>query len=704
MALTVNTNVASLQAQRNLERSSNELNTSFQRLSSGLRINGAKDDAAGLAITNRFTSEIRGLAVAERNANDGISLSQTAEGAMAEVTEMLQRMRELAVQSSNNTNTASDRSKIQTEVAELIAEIDRVSTTTNFNGANLLDGSFGTSKVQVGTKAGQTISLTIGSTKSSDLGATTATQSGEYKLAKKTSTGTTLSSTGVTSGALATLGTGQLTINGTAIRAADSGDDTKSSSDNAASALARAAAINASSSTTGVHASADATTVALGAVTTGVGTVAANDFLINGTSISLTDTALIASILTDINGSSATTGVVASGSAGGLTLTAVDGRNIQLESSGDDDQSLFANFDLTTTLDKTIAGTVTLYSNDDIVIAGTNPDVVGTGLGAQTINADSARVLQTDAGAATFEDLSTGDLIINGYSVDMAAITATAATERSSIDATASAMNIALQINNTTGLKSEVVADAQTVMNLGKISAADADGTFTLIINGSTVTIDQAILADDSNGYLQAEINAVMNSGSTTDDINGIVASVNSDGELLLTADDGRNINVDVGQANATDFLGNFDATNTATDKVAKGSITLSGVGTFSVTSIEGDKQSLAGIVSTLGTVASVDVSTFDGAQAAITAIDSALDEIDTQRATLGAGISRLESSISNMQNMSENLSAARSRTRDADFTKETASLTKNQILQQAAISVLAQANAAPQQVLALLQ
>jgi flagellin len=159
MAQVINTNIASLNAQRNLNRSQSTLNTSLQRLSSGMRINSAKDDAAGLAISERFTAQIRGLNQAVRNSNDGISLAQTAEGALGEVTNNLQRIRELAVQSSNATNSASDRAAMQQEVAQLVEEIDRVATQTNFNGVKLLDGSFTAQSFQVGANVGETISV-----------------------------------------------------------------------------------------------------------------------------------------------------------------------------------------------------------------------------------------------------------------------------------------------------------------------------------------------------------------------------------------------------------------------------------------------------------------------------------------------------------------------------------------------------------------
>src|SRR5206468_6064472 len=171
MALMINANLASLDAQRNQSRTQNDLSTAIQRLSSGLRINSAKDDAAGLAISDRFTAQIRGVNQAARNANDGISLAQTAEGALASVSDNLQRIRELAVQSANATNSASDRASLQLEVSQLTAEIDRVATQTSFNGTNLLDGSFSSKVFQVGANAGQTITVgSIASSRASALG------------------------------------------------------------------------------------------------------------------------------------------------------------------------------------------------------------------------------------------------------------------------------------------------------------------------------------------------------------------------------------------------------------------------------------------------------------------------------------------------------------------------------------------------------
>ena len=171
MALVINTNVMSLNAQRNLSTSGSQLATSLQRLSSGLRINSAKDDAAGLAISSRMTTQINGLNQAVRNANDGISLAQTTESALQEVTNNLQRIRELAVQSANATNCDSDRAALDQEVQQRLAEINRIATQTSFNGRKVLDGSFGNATFQVGANVGETIQVGLDSSvKTADIG------------------------------------------------------------------------------------------------------------------------------------------------------------------------------------------------------------------------------------------------------------------------------------------------------------------------------------------------------------------------------------------------------------------------------------------------------------------------------------------------------------------------------------------------------
>jgi flagellin len=241
MAAIINTNVIALNAQRNLNSSQNALATTLQRLSSGLRINSAKDDAAGLAISERMTSQIRGLNQAVRNANDGISMSQTAEGALGEIGNNLQRIRELAVQSGNASNSVSDRTALNNEVQQIKAEIDRVASTTAFNGIKLLDGTFTNQAFQVGANVGETISITsLVNAQSSSLG---------------TSTATTANVTGATTITdFTALAAGALTINGTSVGAIALGTDAITKGANVATA------INLISSTTNVTAAADAVT------------------------------------------------------------------------------------------------------------------------------------------------------------------------------------------------------------------------------------------------------------------------------------------------------------------------------------------------------------------------------------------------------------------------------------------------------------
>ncbi|MDQ4427544.1 MAG: flagellin, partial [Thalassolituus sp.] len=255
MPQIINTNIASLNAQRNLDKSQSANQQALQRLSSGLRINSAKDDAAGLAISTRFTSQIKGLDVAVRNAGDGIALAQTAEGALGSINESLQRIRELAVQSANATNSDVDRDALQAEVDQLVSEISRTADETDFNGRKLLDGSF-SATFQIGANAGQTVDVTIGELTADKLGS--SSQAG-------------VSAQGVD----AKLGNGDLVINGETIRASIAGDDQLSFADKEKSAISKVAAINASADASGVRATVDENVV-VGADMDDVGTAAAS--------------------------------------------------------------------------------------------------------------------------------------------------------------------------------------------------------------------------------------------------------------------------------------------------------------------------------------------------------------------------------------------------------------------------------------------
>jgi flagellin len=314
MPANINTNIASLNSQRNLNVSQGALATSLQRLSSGLRINSAKDDAAGLAISERFTSQIRGLNQAARNANDGISLAQTAEGGLQTAGDLLQRIRELAVQAANGSNSSSDRASLQNEVSQLKQELSRVATTTQFNGQNVLDGTLSATQFQVGANANQTIDVSIASAKGSDIG--------NYSLS--TESGAAFSS-GATATVANLVGGQTLTV---------SGNGTSEDIVVAAGASVKDIAddINAVTSSTGVAAEAQ-TQATLGTLTT-TGTVTFDLYGSNGTAVSIgatiSDTSDLSSLAAAINAQTTNTGITATAEGATVTLKNKEGYDIRL--------------------------------------------------------------------------------------------------------------------------------------------------------------------------------------------------------------------------------------------------------------------------------------------------------------------------------------------------------------------------------------
>jgi flagellin len=435
----INTNVASLNAQRNLSTSQSSLNTSLQRLSSGMRINSAKDDAAGLAISERMTSQIGGLNQAVRNANDGISLAQTAEGDLTQIGANLQRIRDLAVQSSNASNSASDRAALNNEASQLISEINRVSSSSNFNGVNLLDGSFTSQSFQVGANSTSNDQITISSIASAKSSALGVGSSSSY-------------STTVSGGAnnIGGLASGDLVINGFNVGASSS--DGVSTAASSGSAIAKASAINAVSAQTGVTASVNATTVA-GTAATGFATaIAAGDIKINGVDIGALAVAGTASergsqVAGAINAKATQTGVTATfdSTTGAVSLTAVDGRNINIAKSvnagaNDTTTGLTTGIAAATAGQKTTVATVNLSSTSSAGIVLANG---GTG----TV---------TGATAAS-TNLAAGDLVING--VDIGAVTG-------GTDATTQGAAVIAAINAKTAQTGVTAANAAGVITL----------------------------------------------------------------------------------------------------------------------------------------------------------------------------------------------------------------------------------------------
>lgn len=707
MMTIINTNMSALRAQNGGRVAQVGLDSAMERLSTGLRINNARDDAAGLAISQRMTSEIRGLAVAIRNSSDGISLAQTAEGSLGEITNMLQRMRELANQAANGTLGAEERGMLNTEVQQLILEIDNVSKNTSFNGMKLLDGSSTNLKLQTGSRAGETTDLKINSTRANQLG--TGNSAG-------------LSSTGTfeaTTANLKGLQTNDLVLNGVVIGGSLAASDNSSTVAKEASAIAKAAAINAKSAETGVSAIVGKTTMTGTAMTAAALT---GTITINGVDIDATTTAgdaakSRADVVKAINANSVQTGVVAIDTGddkAGIRLEAADGRNIDVQlatltaaATGLKVGTQTGNFSLVAN----VGTEINISSTGSGVLANAGLTAGNYDRGVSYVGTDARA---TVAAAANIKGLNTGDLVLNGVTIRASdAQDDTASHVMATSSRAASGIAIAAAINASSE-QSGVTAFANALSLEGTSISASASGTLTL--NGVEIDIETlATKTDQQNRELVADaINAF--SGAT-----GVVASDNGKGGLTLTAADGRNITLestdvslaDVGLGSAkvagsaqTYALGST-AYSTVTLQSAKSIDVRAGAGGFSSTAnftAVGFEESNYGSDTGGLKIADVDISTQDGASAALEAIDSALNSIALDRAVLGAVQNRLVATINNLSTTSTNVTASRSRILDADFAAETTNLARTQVLTQAAQAMLAQANQSQQSVLQLLR
>ena len=395
MGTMINTNVSSLVAQGSLKANDVKLSTAMQRLSTGLRINSAADDAAGLAIGNRMTTDIRGFAAAVKNANDGISLLQTAEGSLASVTDSLQRIRELAVQAASDSYSASDRSSLNGEASQMVNEIDRVATNSRFNNVAILDGTYVAKTIQLGAynSAADQLSVSLGSARSTALGVGTGSS---YK--------TEVQGVVVPAGSSAGLATGQMTINGFNVGGTLS--DGVSSTQNTISGVAVANAINAISAQSKVSATVGTTTVA-GATVTTFTAMTDGEVKINGVSVGALSVVATAQerggqMAGAINAISAQTGVTATfnRTTGAVALEAADGRNIAIAINGKGTAIVSANTGLTHTNGGTTVGTyVTSITRSAVKLTST--DGAGIAIGGTAATVLAATGLTTAATTAT---------------------------------------------------------------------------------------------------------------------------------------------------------------------------------------------------------------------------------------------------------------------------------------------------------------
>ncbi len=809
MPQVINTNVPSLNAQRNLNNSAVSLATALTRLSSGLRINSAKDDAAGLAISDRFTTQIRGLNQAVRNANDGISLSQTAEGALAEITTNLQRIRELAVQSANATNSESDRAALNQEVNQRLQEIDRISSQTSFNGRKILDGSFGNATFQVGANVGQTISLDLNtSTRLSAIGGIASTQS-EALGANATGGSIDVTNTTLnfgTGGSDATQGT--LTIAagtrlyGTAADAGTSGTLNAAVADNSGYAASTGAAsltgdfagtfdginvqtastfdfssgmaqfdvVDATNGTTGITLTGNYGNLAgvAAEIQTQLQAVDANYSVeldgSGGFVISLAGQATAVAVANSDTNAQAAGFADSAGAAGGTGASfQVDGIAVTLNSDDSGGAGLTDTAaDLESQLNASAgagaysvtnnAGTLEIVNNTlgsgAVTISNADAGAILSGLGDQTGTAGNPVVATTNA---SFDVDGLGTVTLNQ---DYASYDAMAADIESQLDALAGSDaytvtndngNISI-VNNIVGSGSAAPTITNADTNAAATGFADQAGTAgldavattnaTFQVDGNTVTLaqdyaDQAALVADLAGQLSgytvtdnAGTLTITNDtlGSDAVAISGADANATAAGFADATGTAGVSsgeIVVAAGQfsVNGVDFEGTYanaqelaDAINRSSNEVSASVVTENSVTRLTVRStsdiaIGGDGSVVAaGTIAVDGSLSAVNVSDVEAANDAIVRVDSALTSVSSLRSSFGAVQNRFESTITNLQTTAENLAASRSRILDADFAEETAALTRSQILQQAGVAILAQANQLPQNVLSLLR
>jgi len=718
----INTNLKALAAQASMSGVEKKMQASMERLSTGLRINSAKDDAAGLAISNRMTSQIRGYAVAIRNSNDGISMTQTAEGALGQVTDMLQRMRELAVQAGNGAMSSSDRSSLQLEIDQMKQQINNVANTTNHNNIKLLDGSAGKIALQTGVNSGDTMTIGFDSVKTKDIGV--GAQVSLSSVGGKYDSTVDFDTTSITQGSSGALFNGDLVVNGVVVAASLASDDKVSSDGKEASAIAKAAAINRVTSQSGVTATVGKTTTyGTAMVTTNAGT--SSHFSINGwdtASITIgTDLEINRMMVSNaINNISQQTGVVAINThddTQGIVLQAADGRNIQIDLEGTDDAGTFDAGDVGISATGTYLGTYSLSTKDGSPItltSETDGKIQNAGLSLGTFQPSLATMVSMSrsvAAAATApSDVTTGvlegdTLSINGVGISAAIGSDDTASNTFATSSTkaASAIAIAAAINKITSLTGvRAVAQANIVQGTGFSAGIVTD----LNING--VDIDIALGATSNRDDVMTAINKY--SGQT-----GVVASAFGAG-VQLTAADGRNISI--GSTGAAAALGLSD--QTIGGGVGAGAlvtyysqVSLQSDQQFTVESGSGGNSNFNKLGFTRGTfggvdsgskVAEVSVSSQAEAAAALVTIDSALETVSAMQARAGAYQNRLETVVSNLTESNQNMSASRSRILDTDYATETTSLARSQIISQAATAMLAQANQSAQSVLSLLK
>jgi len=717
----INTNVKALVAQESMRTSNLSLSQAMERLSTGSKINSAKDDAAGLAITNRMTAQIRGMTKAIGNVNDAISMTQTAEGAIGNVADILQRMRELAVQAGTGTLNDSDRSSLQLEVSQLKQQIDDIANKTNHNNIKLLDGSAQNIVIQSGMNTGDTLKIGFDSMKTKDIGVGS-------KAFLQSSVGT--------SATRKAFAASSLYLNGVAVGASMVDDDNASpAAGKATSAIAKAAAINRVSNLSGVYARAEANFLS-GSKMTVAAAVSSGSVTINGVTTDQFTTSLDTSlsrktVVNAINAISKQTGVVATDTGSndlGVTLTAEDGRNIDLTLNS----LTAATTGLKAAAQTVYVGSYSLYTLDgrDINVSqaagtvGTNAATIEntTGLQMGTYKADTAIYVSANRSTTTAAPVSTtsgllngNSMIINGVAIGAGLSTddnatfegldtagadtagGTSSTRASSAIAIAASIN---RVSAQTGVTAKAASNILRGTGFSSTNVVSAKGVF---LNGVTFTLSATSIDQVVNRFNQFSTQT------------GVVASRWQDG-MQLEAADGRTIiigtSADAAGLGLTGVTVGGSGLGTSANAYVS-SVQLSSDKAFTIQAGSQGNNNLEKLGFYQGTygasknglkVAELDVSTTNGATQALTAIDAAINTVSAAQAKSGAINNRLDAVINVLTESSKNMQASRSRILDTDYAVETTNLAKQQIIQQAATAMLAQANQSSQSILSLLK
>ncbi len=736
----INTNLNALFSQNSIAQVSKSQSAAMQQLSTGSRINSAKDDAAGLAIATRMTSDINGYGVAVQNSNQGMNMAQTADGALNNVSSILQTMRQLAVQSSNGTMTASNRQATQAEYKQLSNQIDSIAQTTTSNGISLLNGTAGNIVLQTGVNQGNTMTMSIGSVQTKDIGI--------GSLASLTSIQTPIDPSAATPVVPKAMTAGDLLINGVQVGPSLASNDSSSFALASASSIAKAAAINLVSAQSGVTATVDPTVVQGSAMTAGTsaGTISINGVTTASVTTGADTTINRQNFVTAINEISKQTGVTAinTGDAThGIQLVASDGRNISVTLNGlaASDTGLNAK---TGTTQADFTGQIELHSttnsainlsttatgsiaNSGFAVGTFQPNIAQVTTNARAVVTGGASMTQSaiQAAVGTFDG---GTLSLNGVTIG-----ASLATDDTSSDTTAyssmkqnSGIAIAAAINRSSGLTGVSATAAPTTVIGSSYTAGALTAGFQ--INGVTIAAVGNLSKAPSK---TAVINAINEYTGQT----GVTASDNGYG-ITYTAQDGRNISLWAGTGTAAASVGLGGTNSSALGVGAAGTYATAAVTTYSqvqlqsnskftVTSgndgnvdaqLNGSKVAGEGFTQ-LGfqsgsyggannglKISQIDLSTQSGAQAAITAIDAAISTVSAIQSNVGAYQNRLSSTVTNLQTMTTNMTDSRSTIKDTNYNTTTTALARSQIISQAATAMLAQANQSGQTVLSLLK